>query len=181
MEERQAEPEGSVATEDGFAFEIYMQHRDMLKAFFRRVLVGPEDVSDAMQEIYLRLAQQRELARVCRNPRAYLFRMATNLLNDSLRKKYTRSLDLHVSHTEAEIRAPGLTPEESLALRQQLGLVRAACQRLTPDERRAFFMHRVNKMTYKEIAAELRVSERTARRWVVQVLSYLQQQSKIDP
>lgn len=164
--------------EKTFAFQIYMKHRDVLKGFFHRVLMNREDVSDAMQDVYLRLVQQKDLQHTCRNPRAYLFRMATNLLNDSLRKKYTRSLDMHVSHEDHEIRAPGASPEDSLVIRQQLQVVQAACRRLTEKERRAFFMHRVNKMTYAEIAVELDVSERTVRRWVVQVLSYLQEQLK---
>jgi len=104
-----------------------------------------------------------------------LYRMATNMLNDSLRKKYSRSLDMHVSLDQTTIEASGLSPEESVNMSQQIRLVRLACEQLSDGERKAFFMHRVNKMTYQEISSELGVSERTVRRWVVQALSYLQE------
>lgn len=164
--------------EGTFAFKIYMAHRESMRAFFSRVLNGPEDVSDAMQELFVKLACQKDLEQNCRNPKAYLYRIATNMLNDSLRKKYSRSLDMHVSLDQESVEANGLSPEESATMRQQIRLVRHACDRLSDGERRAFFMHRVNKMTYQEISAELGVSERTVRRWVVQALSYLQEAVK---
>jgi RNA polymerase sigma-70 factor (ECF subfamily) len=161
--------------EGTFAFRIYMTHRESMRAFFSKVLNGPEEVSDAMQELFLKLARQKDLEQHCHNPKAYLYRTATNMLNDILRKKYARSLDMHVSLEQETIEARGLSPEESANVRQQIKLVREACDRLSEGERKAFFMHRVNKMTYQEISAELGVSERTVRRWVVQALSYLQE------
>ncbi|MEQ9394553.1 RNA polymerase sigma factor [Haliea sp.] len=160
--------------EKGFAFRLYMQHRESMLGFFRRVLRDPEDVADAMQELYLRLARQTDLESRCQNQKAYLFTVATNLVNDGLRKKYVRSLDLHVSLDSETLEASGPCPEESESLRQQLRLVQRTCDTLSDGERQAFFMHRVNRMTYREVSAELRVSERTVRRWVVQALSRLQ-------
>ncbi len=160
--------------EKGFAFRLYMQHRESMLGFFRRALREPEDVADAMQELYLRLARQPDLESRCQNQKAYLFRVATNLVNDGLRKKYVRSLDLHVSLDHETLEASGPSPEEAESLRQQLRLVQSTCDTLSDGERQAFFMHRVNRMTYREVSSELRVSERTVRRWVVQALSRLQ-------
>ncbi|QIB64541.1 RNA polymerase sigma factor [Kineobactrum salinum] len=160
--------------EKGFAFRIYMQHRESMLGFFRRVLREPADVADAMQELYLRLARQPDLERRCQNPKAYLFTVATNLVNDGLRRKYVQGLDLHVPLEHESLEASGPSPEEAESLRQQLRLVHHTCATLSDGERQAFFMHRVNRMTYREVSSELQVSERTVRRWVVQALSRLQ-------
>lgn len=168
------------ADDKNLIFAAYMEHRTALKNFFSRTLSKPEDVSDAMQELYLRVARQKGLEEKCKNPRAYLYTVATNLLNDNIRKKYSRSLDMHVAYEDGEIRAAGISPEETLVVRQQLQIVRVACSKLSEKERRAFFMHRVNKMTYNEISKEMGVSERTIRRWTVQVLSYLQDSVKTE-
>lgn len=165
----------SVERTHQFTYQLYMKHRESMRGFFTRVLNRPEDISDAMQELYVRLARQKDLEKKCRNPKAYLFRTATNMLNDSLRKKYSRSLQLHVPVEQVAIEAADPTPEESASMGQQLGLVRQACAKLSDGEREAFFMHRLNNMTYREIAAELGVSERTVRRWVVQALSCFQE------
>ncbi|MEQ8514855.1 MAG: sigma-70 family RNA polymerase sigma factor, partial [Chromatocurvus sp.] len=122
----------------------------------------------------LRLARQPELESRCQNQKAYLYTVATNLVNDGLRKKYARSVDLHVSLEQETLEASGPCPEEAEFLRRQMLVVQRTCDTLSEGERQAFFMHRVNRMTYREVSSELQVSERTVRRRVVQALSRLQ-------
>lgn len=161
-----------------FILQIFMAHKKPLSLFLKRTLVATEEVNDAMQEIYLRLLRLENIEAVQLNPKAYLFRIAANLVNDGIRKKYTRHMKQHFAIDEQELECSAPSPEENLDRVQQMTLLKNACDSLSAEERRIFFLHRVSKMTYQEISVEMGVSARTVRRLVVQTLSFLQDQLK---
>ena len=161
-----------------FILNIFMAHKRPLSLFLKRTLVATEEVNDAMQEIYLRLLRLENIEVVQLNPKAYLFRIAANLVNDGIRKKYTRHMKQHFAIDEQELKCSAPTPEDNVDRIQQMTLLKKACDSLSAEERRIFFLHRVSKMTYQEISAEMGVSARTVRRLVVQTLSFLQDQIK---
>ncbi len=157
---------------------IFNTHRPAITRFLKRTLTSSEEVADALQEIYLRLSRLPDVAALEKSPRAYMFRIATNLVHDDVRKKYTRHARQHFVYEEEELEGESPTPEDQVSQNQQLALLKAACDRLDPQERRVFFLHRIHELTYQQIAKETGVSARTVRRWVVQTLSFLQEQVK---
>ncbi len=179
--DREAKPcvgGGDSGDRHDYLLQIYLTHRDALRQFFRHMYTSSEEVADALQEIYLKLAQQKNVDEIYKNPKAYLFRIATNLINDQLRKKYTRKAAMHFVPGDDEISSTLPTPEEELDWRQRIEFLRQATAGLSTRERKAFFLHRVNRMSYDDISREMGVSTRTVRRSVVQALSYLQEQAK---
>ena len=173
---RGAANSGSIGDRHDYLLQIYLAHRGALAQFFKRMYASPEEAADALQEVYLKLAQQKELDGIYDNPKAYLFRIATNLINDQLRKKYTRKATMHFVPKDDEIYSVLPGPEETANWHQQIDILKQATAGLTSRERKAFFLHRVNRMSYQEIAREMGVSARTVRRSVIQALSYLQEQ-----
>ncbi|PCI43273.1 MAG: hypothetical protein COB49_12505 [Alphaproteobacteria bacterium] len=161
-----------------YILRIYTEHQVFLRRFLRRLLASSDDVSDIMQEVYYRLSRHKNFENIRENPKAYLFRIATNLVTDLVRKKYTHKQKMHFSYEEAELGCPRPSPEEAVSKAQQLKVLKQACDKLSPQERQVFFLHRLNKMTYQEISGEMGISVRTVRRWVVQVLSFLQNEMK---
>ena len=159
-----------------FVLRIFMAHKDALSRLLSRSLVASESVSDALQEIYLRLTQMRDLEPLETNPKAYLFRMAVNLANDGIRKKYTRRAQFHFPVDAEEIKSNALSPEENLEQSQQMNLLKDACGSLTSREKRTLFLHCVSRFTYKEIAVDMGVSTKTVARTITQTISYLQTQ-----
>ena len=161
-----------------FVLRIFMEHKDALARLLARSLVASESVSDALQEIYLRLTQMRDIEPLEANPKAYLFRMAVNLARDGMRKKYTRRAQFHFPLNAEELKSSEPSPEDSVDRSQQMHLLKDACSSLTRREKRTLFLHCVSKLTNKEIAVDMGVSSKTVARTLTQTISYLQTQLK---
>jgi RNA polymerase sigma-70 factor (ECF subfamily) len=108
--------------------DLFRNHKRELNGFARR-RVGQQEAEDVVQDTYLHLLQRGETAALdC--PRAYLFRVVSNLATDLMRKTKTRSsyviedveLDgLNFGHANPSAAAEGMI--EVMQLRTALGAV----------------------------------------------------------
>ncbi|MCC2977125.1 sigma-70 family RNA polymerase sigma factor [Sphingomonas sp. PL-96] len=105
-------------------------------AFVRLLALGPERLRV--------LATQR--------PAAYLGRIARHVGLDQARRESRRSSTLHLSIDDAELRAADL--ERQLEARDELRRVERAVATMRPRTRAIFLAHRVDGMSYAEIARE---------------------------
>ena len=83
-------------------------------------------------------------------PQAYLSRMATNLLRDRAKIASRRMQANHVPADEAAL--AGTDQQRLLETRDMLRRVEAAVLRLRPRTREIFMAHRVDGLSYAEIA-----------------------------
>jgi RNA polymerase sigma-70 factor (ECF subfamily) len=67
-----------------------------LASFFRKRTRNAPEVQDLVQQVFLRLAQSRELGEI-RNPDAYIFQTAANTLRDHYRHAVVRARYLNES------------------------------------------------------------------------------------
>lgn len=120
-----------------------------LRAYLRRSL-PPDDVDDALQEAYLRLLQTPHAALPVDERRAYLYRIAANLVNDAWRAKKKQPT--------AEGPAPedlaGRSPSDATRLD-----VTRAMERLRLQERTMVWLAYVEQASHREIAAAVDVKE----------------------
>lgn len=156
------------------ADDLFQQHAPELSGFFHRRVGSPELAADLCQEVYLRL---RRLERAdggapLQNPRAFLFRIARNLLIDHLRQQHARpaTVALHDPALRLESEAP--TPEAAASSAQTLAGVQAALTELPEPVRQALLWHRLEGLTQREIGARLGVSERMAGKYISRALRH---------
>ena len=103
--------------------------------------------------------------------RAYLFKTAANLSIDRLRHRQT----LKASQTQIELLHALRTepdPEELTALQQEAGRAAEYLLELPEPCRRAFLLYRVYEYSLAEVAAEMGVSERMIRYYIVQAMDH---------
>jgi RNA polymerase sigma-70 factor (ECF subfamily) len=150
---------------------LYQAHAHELHGFARR-RVGRQEAEDVVQDAYLHLLQ-KEGFETLEHPRAFLFRIASNLAVDSVRKTKTRSryaedqigflcLGEAASGPEAAIEGVILAQR----LQAYLGELPGTC-------RAAFLLNLVEDLTHAEIAGRLGVSIRTVDRHMVKALDHL--------
>ena len=122
----------------------------LLRSLVRRTS-SREEASDLVQEIFSRMARlgSARLRRVDR-PQAYLSRMATNLLRDRAKRASRQMLGSHVSVDDVVL--AGVDQQRLLESRDMLERVEAAVARLRPKTREIFMAHRMDGLTYAEIA-----------------------------
>lgn len=151
--------------------DLMQQHCQELTRFLMRRGTSLDDADEIIQETFIRYAECREAA-VIVNPRAWLFKIAGNLAVD-----YQRRCAQRLPHETDAALLHGL-PDDAPSLesvchaQQRLDLLYQLLQELPENCRRAFYLNRVEGLTYLEIAAELGVSESMVGKYLVQAMRH---------
>ena len=143
------------------------EHARLLGYFNRRV--GRDAAPDMVQEVFARMFGTATLERID-NPPAYLTRIARNLLIDRSRQK---RWDCAVffpfdENRNAASRAEQTWRIEAADLRR---LYRQTVRAMPPKTRRVFVMHRLRRMTYKQIAEQIGISIATVEYHMMRALA----------
>ena len=138
-----------------------------LQRYLRSRLASEADAQDLAQEAYLRLLRVSE-PQLIRDPAAYLFRIAHNLLHELYTNMPPGSVE---SIDEIDIVDEHLSVEEQAENRQQMDRLEEVMSHLPPKCRAAIVMHRRDGMTYEEIAKELGVSIAMVKKYLSQGLA----------
>lgn len=128
---------------------LYRTERSSLVRFFARSRSSAHDAEDLAQEAFLRLSRVEEGAVPIVRPASYLRQIGRNLLKDRARSAELRHIapDADTDHAVSEINELG-----RLEARDSLRRLEAAMYRLKPRSRDIFLAHRLDGMTYCEIA-----------------------------
>ena len=150
-----------IARGDESAFQPVFHHynRELLP-FIVRLTGSKEAAEEVIQEVFLRLWQQRDKLNGIRNPRAWIIRIASNISFTYLRKQITESRLYEKLQTSPSFNA---TPENELAAKEIAMQIREAVLRLNPSERRVFELSRDRGMSIPEIAESLGLSPHTIK------------------
>lgn len=138
------------SAEDGLLAELYRSESPKLIRVLSRQTSNTDDAHDLVQDVFFRLARLRRQGPVLERPQAYLRRVAPNLLKDRAKSAARRLIALHVVADEETL--PGLDQERLLESRDMLRRLEAAIMRLRPRTREVFMAHRIEGLTYSEIA-----------------------------
>jgi len=134
----------------------YDQHSD---ALFRHVLLRARDreaATDIVQETFSRAWLYMSQGKEIEYMRAFLYRVANNLIVDASRKKRSSSLDRMMEEDGFEVKDESIKdPAEVPQSREAMAMLKS----LDEMYRTAITMRFINEMSPKEIAHELGVSE----------------------
>ena len=130
---------------------LYRNESPNLLRSLTRKTASREDAHDLLHEIFCRLARLGAAGPVpVDRPQAYLSRIAANLLRD--RAKYA-SRHMASSHVSADDDVPAANDQQRLLeSRDMLTRVEAAMLKLPPKTREIFVAHRIDGLSYAEIA-----------------------------
>lgn len=132
-------------------------------------LVGSADTAEELlQETFLRLVRMIDRYEHEGRFDSWLFRIAANLARDHARQQRRRRSGLTLdADTEARsdagpIRAAGRSPDEWVVLQEDASRLEAALRRLSGPEREILALRHFGELSFKEIAALLRIPLGTA-------------------
>lgn len=155
---------------------LFAEQRAPLNSYFLKRTAHTWDAQDLVQEVYLRLlTADRRSEEVIRNPEAYLFTIAANLLKEHA-----------VSRQRAPTGSDGLEQVlERLAVpcEAEAGVDRSVRQRrlaqiigrLSPKCRAAMTMHYRDELGYRDIAERLDISPNMVKKYIVKGLALCRQ------
>jgi RNA polymerase sigma-70 factor (ECF subfamily) len=136
--------------------EMFRDLDGALRRFLHRRVRCRDDVEDLAQEVYLRMTRHPDLRQVeCL--KAFAYQTALNLVRDRSRRAYTRSLGQSIPIDSIDLPG-GDDPVEQAMHDERLEQLVEALAMLPSPTRRALMLHRVEGLTYADIAADLGVS-----------------------
>lgn len=151
--------------------EIYAEWRLPLLRYVHRLTRDTHLAEDVTHEAFLRLLrEQREV----QNPRAWLFRVCTNIVRDHARRLATEDR----SAIPPDGRAPE-PPDVEYERAETVRMVRSALERLTPRDREALLL-RESGFRYAEIAEIIGVRTEIVPTLVARALRRLQKSYRME-
>ncbi len=157
---------------------IYLEQRPALLRFLSARLRCPELAEDVLQDLYIKLDSAR-LTTEIDNPSGFLFRMASNLSLDHIRKNKRARLrdeawsDLHNEKAGNDYQADTPDADAALIARERLSALRTRLETLSPKAREAFDRHKFQGQSYKQIAEEMGVSIGTVGKHLGKALKHI--------
>jgi len=139
---------------DSALLQAFREHEWELLRFLGRRLGSRAMASDAVQDLYIKLATTEPPPQV-RDSRAYLFSMAANLATDRLRVDRRRGEILAEIDGIVWRRSDELTPERHILARAELQHMEAAIAALPARCREVFRLYRFEGLSQAQIAARL--------------------------
>ena len=150
---------------------LYRGHAPRLLHFFSR-RTNDSDAADLVQESFARLVRVEQSSQTrIESPAAYLSRIAKNLLRDQKKSAIHRADAMRTEYDDA-LHA-GIDPNPQLNHRDALARVDAAVKRLNRRTREIFLLHRVEGLTYAEIATEMNMSVKGVKKQMAKALFQL--------
>lgn len=148
-----------------FIESLFQRHTRELLAF-AGLRAGTDMAEDLVQDAYLRLLQHPDPESL-ENPRAYLYRITGNLGINQFHHNRVRGVDSGHEPLDPDLlTSPGPGPdrqaESALALERFL----AVLGELPQPCQDAFILHKLEGLTYPQIAQALGISTKSAQRYV---------------
>jgi RNA polymerase sigma-70 factor (ECF subfamily) len=136
---------------------LYREESPRLVRSLSRRTSSREEARDLVQDIFCRMARLGAAGSLrLDRPQAYLSRIATNLLRDRAKQASRHMAASHMAADEGTL--PGLDQQRLLESRDMLTRVEAAMLKLRPKTREIFMAHRIDGLSYAEIAERMGLS-----------------------
>jgi len=148
--------------------KLFVDQQDRLQRYLRARLSSADDAAELAQEAYLRLlrVQRKDLIR---HPRAYLFRIARNLIHEL----YTgRRLAADEDAEPDLLIADEPSPEELANLAARREMVRRAVRELPEKCQAALALHLQEGLTHAEIGERMNLSRQMVQKYLAQGLAH---------
>lgn len=151
---------------------LYRNHRSRLRALIARRCGGGADGEDVVHEAFARLLAAYGGQRL-ENPLGLLYRIAVNLVRDTVRSDKYRRSQLEGFPEVPCCAATPPDPEQALASRYRLRQLRDAIRDMPPRCREVFLLHKLEGLSHSEVAATLGISRNMVEKHMIRAYSQL--------
>lgn len=152
---------------------LFLAHRRELQAYLTERLRDRDAAADLTQETFLRFAEQHAQAAVVVHDRSYLYRTARNLAIDHVRRGDRQRTESSANDDLADIPEDFPAVDRVVDARRRLDRLRAAVLELPERTRQIFVLHRIDGLTYGEVAARLGISESSVQKHLAKALRHV--------
>lgn len=152
---------GQIAKGDETAFSsLFYTYKDRLYGFVFSLTRSSAQAEDIVQDVFLKIWQNRAQLEDVENISAYIFKMVRNYAIDKLRR-LAKEIEIREILIAEDTHLH--TPEKELLRKEQRELIQKALEKLPSQQRKIYSMHRLQGMKFDEIAQELGLSISTVK------------------
>lgn len=148
---------------------LYIRYAPQVKSFVSALIKNSTDADDIVQEIFLKIWENREAVSRAESFKSYLYTMTRNSIYNRL--KHNRIHEKYVHF--AKSRSATYEPETRIQTKDLLNHINKELENLTEQQRRIYEMSRIGELTYEEISRELNISPKTVQYHISRILSKL--------
>jgi len=142
-----------------------LPHEALLREKLRNMCLYDLDIEDVIQETYARFMTHQSLETI-RYPRQYALLTARAIIIDHVRHSRVVSITSSGNLELLEIPAQDINSEERIEFRQEVETVMAALNELPEACRETLILRRIEGLPQKEVAARLKISEKTVEKYM---------------
>lgn len=150
---------------------MFLQHGREIERYLARRVDCTETAADLTQEAFFRLLQHDGRESI-ENVRAFLFRIASNLAKDHLRKLRRQQTDVVTPENLTRVADQAPSIDRRMEDRERLEVLRRAIAELPARTQDIFRLNRIQRLSYNEIAERLGVSESTVQKHLATALEH---------
>ena len=161
-------------TNQRFTRQMAADYREELQRYLlRRLSRSGLDAADIAQETFLRLLRVQH-TELIRKPRAYLYRIAVNVIREFELREQGSPLHGAVDIVATEDLLPA--PDNSIDRVEHASSLTAALEGLPAMQRAALLLFKRDGKSYREIARELNLSPHTVKKYLFLAAAHCRKQ-----
>lgn len=163
---------------DEIAFENFMKsYGSALYYYAYGIIKQKECAEEVVSDVFLEVWKMRASLDEIEDIKSWLFAVTYRKSISTLRKERQRE---HLSLDEVEdfVFSPQQSPDQSIITEQEMELLNQAINKLPPKCKHVFYLAKVEKIAYKDIAAQLSISVNTVNNHVATALKQIHQTLK---
>lgn len=153
--------------EEAFA-SLFYAYKDKLFGFAVILTNSSARAEDLVQDVFLKIWQNKAHIAEIENINAFIFRMLQNQAIDELRRFSKETLAYSSDFINEKDVEP--TPAEYLLNKEIREKIEEAVNQLPPQQKRIYILHHEDGYTYEEIASQLNLSVSTIRNHMSQAM-----------
>jgi RNA polymerase sigma-70 factor (family 1) len=155
---------------------LHEEYSPMIYRSCRRFYLGHEDAEEVVQDVFLKIWNNRESIKLHLSFKAYICTISKNLILKSLQKKVLKeTLDKYVNNVTISD-----TPIEQMEVREIENLLEEIISKLPPRKQKIFLLNIYQEKSIEEIANELGLSRRTVESHIYQTRALLKAKLNIN-
>ncbi len=156
--------------------EIYNRYKGVLFVHAYRMLENAEEAQDIIQDLFTVLWSRRSEIVLTGSLSSYLYAAVKNRILDQMARDKTR--DRYIDSLAGFIEEGEYITDHQLRENELNRLIEKEVSLLPARMRQIFEMSRINNLSYKEIAKEMNISDKTVKKQISNALIILRK--KID-
>ena len=125
-----------------------------------------------LQDVFVRVIDYPSLSHV-KSTKAFVFIVAANLLKDRNRRSYTQAAKCTTTIDNVELSVETTDPARVFEAREDLLEMSRTLDKLKPNTKKTFLLHRLEGLSHKEIALHMRVTTSMVEKHIMESLKQL--------